>query len=169
MSISALQINERPGETEMAKLMQKMKDLIETRKLCSVATADQNGRPNVSPKGSIYVVDDDTLAFADLYSQKTRANLKMNPRIALAIVDFKTLRGYPFKDKAELLEERNIYNDVVCYLQTLPVRLPDPQYVVKIKVEKILDLTFGNHTPGLRLRVRQPQPWPCLRLPRPSS
>jgi predicted pyridoxine 5'-phosphate oxidase superfamily flavin-nucleotide-binding protein len=128
----------------MAKLTQEMKDLIESQKVCFVATADSMGRTNVSPKGSIYVVDDETLAFADLYSQKTRANLKVNPHIALAIVDLKAFKGYQFKGKAELLEEGNIYNDVVCYLQTFPMKLPDPQYVVKIKVEEIFNLGFGQ-------------------------
>ena len=128
----------------MAKLTEEMKDLIEKQRLSFVATADLKGRTNVSPKGSIYVVDDETLAFADLYSQKTRANLKVNPNIALAVVDLKTLRGYQFKDKAELLEEGDIYNDVVCYLQTLPVKLPDPQYVVKIKIEETYDLGMGK-------------------------
>jgi predicted pyridoxine 5'-phosphate oxidase superfamily flavin-nucleotide-binding protein len=128
----------------MAKLTQEMKDLVESEKICFVATADQRGKTNVSPKGSIYVVDDETLAFADLYSQKTRANLKVNPNIALAVVDLKVLKGYQFRGKAELLEEGNIYNDVVCYLQTLPMKLPDPQYVVKIKIEEIFDLGFGQ-------------------------
>jgi predicted pyridoxine 5'-phosphate oxidase superfamily flavin-nucleotide-binding protein len=128
----------------MAKLTQEMKDLIEKQKLCFVATADKNGRTNVSPKGSIYVVDDETLAFADLYSQKTRENLKVNPNVALAVVDLKALKGYQFKGKAEILEEGNIFNDVVCYLQTLPMKMPDPQYVVKIKVEEIYDLGMGK-------------------------
>ncbi len=128
----------------MAKLTQKMKDLIEEQKVCFVATADKNGKTNVSPKGSIYVVDDETLAFADLYSQKTRANLKVNPNIALAVVDLKALTGYQFKGKAELLEEGNIYNDVVCYLRTMPMEMPDPQYVVKMKVEEIFSLGMGK-------------------------
>jgi predicted pyridoxine 5'-phosphate oxidase superfamily flavin-nucleotide-binding protein len=128
----------------MAKLTQEMKDLIESQKICFVATADKKGKTNVSPKASIYVVDDETLAFADLYSQKTRANLKENPNIALAVVDLKALKGFQFKGKAELLEEGNIYNDVICYLQTLPMKLPDPQYVVKIKIEEIIDLGFGQ-------------------------
>jgi predicted pyridoxine 5'-phosphate oxidase superfamily flavin-nucleotide-binding protein len=128
----------------MIKLTQEMRDMIEKEKVCFVATADRNGKTNVSPKGSIYVVDDETLAFADLYSQKTRANLKVNPNIAIAIVDLKALKGYQFKGKAELLEEGNIFNDVVCYLQTLPMKLPDPQYVVKIKVEEIFNLGLGK-------------------------
>lgn len=128
----------------MTKLTQEMRDLIETQKVCFVATADKRGRANVSPKGSIYVVDDETLAFADLYSKKTRENLMANPHIALAVVDLKGLTGYQFKGKAELIEEGNIYNDVVCYIQTLPMKLPDPQYVVKIKVEEIYHLGMGK-------------------------
>ena len=128
----------------MTKLTQEMKDLIESQKLCFVATTDQRGRANVSPKGSIYVIDDETLAFADLYSQKTRANLKTNPHIALAVLDLKALKGYQFKGKVELLEEGNIYDDVVRYLYTLPMKLPDPQYVVKIKVEEIFNLGLGK-------------------------
>ena len=77
---------------KIAKLTEEMEDLIERQRICFVATADQRGRVNVSPKGSIFVVDDETLAFADLYSQKTRANLKVNPNIALAIVDLNVLR-----------------------------------------------------------------------------
>ena len=127
----------------MTKLTKEMKDLIEVQKVCFVATADQNGKTNVSPKGSIFVVDDETLAFADLYSKKTRVNLKVNPHIALAVVDLKGLKGYQFKGKAELLEEGNIFNDVVCYLKTLPLKLPDPQYVVKIKIGEIYDLRPG--------------------------
>ena len=128
----------------MAKLTEEMRNLIETQKVCFVATADRQGRPNVSPKGSIYVVDDETLAFADLYSQKTRENLRSNPHIAVAVADLKALRGYQFKGKAELLTEGNVYNDVLCYIQTLPMNLPDPQYVVRIKIEEIFDLSLGK-------------------------
>lgn len=128
----------------MTKMTQEMRDLIEDQKISYVATSNKNGVVNVSPKGSIYVVDDETLAFADLYSKKTRENLKVNPHIAIAVVDIKGLKGFQFKGRAELLEEGNLYNDVVCYLQTLPMTLPDPQYVVKIKVEEIFPLGLGK-------------------------
>jgi len=62
----------------------------------------------------------------------------------LAIIDLKALKEYQFKGKAQLLEEGNIYNGVVCYLQTLPMKLPDMQYVVKIKIVEIFNLNFGK-------------------------
>ena len=48
------------------------------------------------------------------------------------------------KRKAEILEEGNINNGVVCYLQTLPIKLPDPQCVVRIEAEEIYSLGMGK-------------------------
>jgi predicted pyridoxine 5'-phosphate oxidase superfamily flavin-nucleotide-binding protein len=128
----------------MAKLSDEMIDLISDQRVCFVATADREGRVNVSPKGSIMVVDNETLAFADCYSKKTRANLMENSNIALAVVDTKGMRGFQFKGKAELLEEGDLFSDVVVYLETLPLDLPSPEYVVKIRVEHIFDLRPGE-------------------------
>jgi hypothetical protein len=40
--------------------MQEMKDLVEEPKVRFLVTEDKNGKTNVSPKVSIYVVDDGT-------------------------------------------------------------------------------------------------------------
>lgn len=56
------------------------------------------------------------------------------------------MEGYQFKRKADLLEEANIYNSIIMYLQTLPVDLPDPQYVIKI-VEETFNLAICTIIP----------------------
>ncbi|MBW2316834.1 MAG: pyridoxamine 5'-phosphate oxidase family protein, partial [Deltaproteobacteria bacterium] len=61
------------------------KSLIEDVGLCFVATASSDGEPNVSPKGSILVFDDDHLAFADIMSPGSRANLEQNERVAVYV------------------------------------------------------------------------------------
>lgn len=71
-------------------------------------------------------------------------HLPVNPNIASAVIDLKALQGYQFKGEAELLEGGDTYNDVVCYLQTLPMKLPHPQYVVKIKIGEISNLGMGK-------------------------
>ena len=48
------------------------------------------------------------------------------------------------KRKSRDPQEGNICNDVVCYLQTLPMKLPDPRYVAKIKAEEIYNLRMGK-------------------------
>jgi hypothetical protein len=92
----------------------------------------------------VEILDDEALAFADLYSRKARENLKSNPHIAVVVADLKSLKGYQFGGKAELLGEGNICNDVACYIQALPRQLPDLQDVMKITTEEISALGMGK-------------------------
>ncbi len=96
----------------MAKLTEHMKQLIKQHPIVFVATSDFLGRPNVSPKGVLLILDDDMLIFADLFSQKTRTNLRANPYLALAVVDAQAYEGYQIKGRAELLKEGALYERV---------------------------------------------------------
>ncbi len=80
-----------------------MTDLISDQKICVVATSGISGRVNVSPKKSIMVMDNETLAFADCHLKKTRANLPVNPNTAIAVIDPKVMKGFQFKGKAEFV------------------------------------------------------------------
>lgn len=70
-----------------------MKDLIATFPLGFVATVTPGGAPAVSPKGTFLVLDDETLAYGDIRSPGTRANLVANPNVEVNFID-------PFKRKA---------------------------------------------------------------------
>jgi predicted pyridoxine 5'-phosphate oxidase superfamily flavin-nucleotide-binding protein len=59
----------------MGKIDEGHGSLIEEVGLCYAASASSDGVPNVSPKGSITVLDDDHLAFADIMSPGTRKKL----------------------------------------------------------------------------------------------
>jgi hypothetical protein len=48
-----------------------------------IATATTEGAPNVTPKGTIRLMHDQHVIFADLFSLKTRQNLEQNPRVAV--------------------------------------------------------------------------------------
>jgi hypothetical protein len=74
-------------------LTQSMKDLIAAFPLGFVATVRADGGPAVSPKGTFLVLDDRTIAFADIRSPKTRANLTADPRVEVNFID-------PFRRKA---------------------------------------------------------------------
>ncbi len=74
-------------------LTQAMKDLIAAFPLGFVATVRADGGPAVSPKGTFLIIDDQTLAFGDIRSPKTRANLTADPRVGVNFID-------PFRRKA---------------------------------------------------------------------
>jgi predicted pyridoxine 5'-phosphate oxidase superfamily flavin-nucleotide-binding protein len=65
-----------------------------------IATVGPDGTPNLSPKGTTAVWDDDHLVFADLRSPGTIANLRSNPSIEINVVDQLVRKGYRFKGTA---------------------------------------------------------------------
>ena len=79
-----------------------MRAVIQAAHLCFAATVTPDGRPNLSPKGTIRVWDDAHLFFLDLASPGTRANLAQNPWIELNVVDQLSRRGYRFAGRAAL-------------------------------------------------------------------
>src|SRR5579875_3194618 len=60
-----------------------------------------DGSPSLSPKGSVRVYDDEHLAFMDIASPGTVANLERDPRSEINSVDFLRRRGYRFTGTAE--------------------------------------------------------------------
>jgi hypothetical protein len=100
----------------MPKLTQHMKQVLKQQPVILVATSDGLGQPNVSAKGALKVVDDDKLAFAILFSLKTRANLHANPNVAVAAVDPQTYEGYQFKGWAELIDQGPLFEEIATLL-----------------------------------------------------
>jgi predicted pyridoxine 5'-phosphate oxidase superfamily flavin-nucleotide-binding protein len=65
-----------------------------------VATVNADGTPNLSPKGTLAVWDDQHLVFADIASPNTSANLERNSAIEVNVVDPLIRRGYRFAGTA---------------------------------------------------------------------
>jgi uncharacterized protein len=67
-----------------------------------VATVNADGTPNLSPKGTLAVWEDEHLAFADIASPNTSANLERNAAIEVNVVDPLIRRGYRFAGAASV-------------------------------------------------------------------
>jgi hypothetical protein len=93
-----------------------MLQVLKQQPVALVATSNGDGRPNVSPKGVLKVLDEDGLVFVDLFSVKTRRNLQAVPRMAAAVVDPRTYEGYQFKGRAELVDEGPLYEEITSLL-----------------------------------------------------
>ena len=69
------------------KLTDDTKAVVERVRLGFVATVCPDGTPNLSPKGTLAVADDEHLVFADLRSPGTIGNLRSNPGMEVNVVD----------------------------------------------------------------------------------
>jgi uncharacterized protein len=83
-------------------LTDDMKRLIREQRLGFYATVCEDGSPNVSPKGTTYVLDDDHLFFADIRSPQTVANVRRGSPVEVCLVDPLVRKGYRFKGPAEV-------------------------------------------------------------------
>ena len=124
----------------MAKLSGEMKAMF-GKQLAVVATASKDGTPNVGPKGSIHVVDDETLACSESTGEKTLRNLKENPKVAVMVVDRENRDGYQIKGTAELLTSGNFFEQMAKRQEER--KKPLPKCAVKIKIEEIYSVRSG--------------------------
>jgi hypothetical protein len=83
-------------------LTDDMKRVVEEQQLGFVATVRPDGTPNLSPKGTTAVWDDDHLIFADICSPDTVTNLLANPAIEINVVDPLSRKGFRFKGTARV-------------------------------------------------------------------
>jgi hypothetical protein len=108
-----------------------------------VGTSTPDGLPNVTPKGTLRLLDDQHVIFADLFSLKTRQNLEKNPRVAVTVMDMASAKGYQLKGTAELISSGPLFEQFAEQLKQGNPSLPAPKYVVKIAVESVYDQSVG--------------------------
>ena len=137
----------------MSILTEDMKRVVREQKLGFYATVCPDGSPNLSPKGTTIVWDDDHLVFADLASPGTLANIKHNPSIEICIVDPFVRKGYRFKGSATILSEGSLFEEVLNTYkngETGVRRLASTiSRVVVVKVERALPLISPSYFPGI--------------------
>ena len=85
-------------------LTAEMKQVVREQRLGFFATVCEDGSPNLSPKGTTFVLDDDRLLFADIRSPGTVANIRRGSAVEVNVVDPFVRKGYRFKGSATVHE-----------------------------------------------------------------
>lgn len=116
----------------MAKLSEEVKKAIADNYPAIIATASKSGKPNVSAKGSFRVVDDDHVAFADVRSPRTMANLQENPQVAVLLLNAQTRKGCRLWGKAEILNSGALFDKISADLAARNMKV---NHVVNIAVD----------------------------------
>ncbi len=108
-----------------------------------VATASKDGMPNIAIKGSLRLLDDEHLMFADLFSKKTQENLSENPQVAVMVYDDQVRKSYLFKGTAEPITAGLLFDQTVEWVKKMNPKLPTPHAVVRITEATIFDQSSG--------------------------
>lgn len=131
----------------MGMLTDDMKRVVREQRLGYAATVCPDGTPNLSPKGTTAVWDDDHLVFADIRSPGTVANLRRNPAIELNVVDPFARLGYRFKGTGAVLTAGVLFEQIVAVYRRDGVAAPI-RGVVLVAVARALPLVSPAYDRG---------------------
>lgn len=117
-----------------------MRAVIESARLCFVATVTADGKPNLSPKGTIRALDGRRLFFLDLASPQTRKNLAANPWMEINVVDVTSRRGYRFQGKASVHKDDDVHRAAAERIRRDDGADYDDRGAIVLEIERALPL-----------------------------
>ena len=128
-------------------ITQEIKDFLNLQKLGYVATVTSDGKPNISPKGTIIGWDPQTLAFADIRSPDTLKNLKDNPNIEINVIDPLLRKGFLFEGQAQIIQDGTVYDEILSYYRQNGIKSPITS-IVLVSVSTVSDVTSPLYDMG---------------------
>jgi predicted pyridoxine 5'-phosphate oxidase superfamily flavin-nucleotide-binding protein len=136
----------------VTRLTEDMRRIVDEQRLAFVATVNADGTPNLSPKGTIAVLDDEHLVFADLASPHTIENLRRDPSTELNVVDPVTRKGYRFAGRAAVYGDGDRFQQLVEFFSEGPRAVSRPheriKHVVVVSVDRSLPLVSPAYDAG---------------------
>jgi predicted pyridoxine 5'-phosphate oxidase superfamily flavin-nucleotide-binding protein len=133
-------------------LTEDMKRVVNEQRLGFVATVCPDGTPNLSPKGTTAVWDDDHIVFADIRSPATVSNLRRNPSTEINVVDPMVRKGYRFKGVATVLTEGALFERILDFYRAernLDESRIKIRSFVLVKIEEALPVVSPAYDLGL--------------------
>jgi uncharacterized protein len=131
------------------ELDEDMRRVVREQSLGFVATVCPDGTPNLSPKGTTVVWDDEHLAFLHICSPGTVANLLENPAVEINVVDPIVRKGYRFKGTGEVLTEGATHDAVLDWFQReRGTDITRAQAVVLVRVDTAAPLISPAYDTG---------------------
>jgi len=132
----------------MTEFNNEVKNLVNFQKLGYVATVSSDGTPNLSPKGTIAILDDSRLVFANIRSPKTIENLTKNPSIEINVIDPFSRLGYRFKGIAKILSDGEDFENILDYFKQKGIK-SSISHIVVVDVTSFSEITSPSYDLGL--------------------
>jgi hypothetical protein len=126
----------------------KIKDFVNFQKLGFVATVNSDNTPNLSPKGTVRVWDDENLIFADINSPQTMENLNNNNSVEINVVDPIKRKGFRFKGNAKMISDSDLHDQIVDYYKKNGTKNKISS-VVMVKIDQVDEVVSPLYDLGI--------------------
>jgi predicted pyridoxine 5'-phosphate oxidase superfamily flavin-nucleotide-binding protein len=118
----------------------EIKNFLNQQKLGYVATVSSDGKPNISPKGTIIGWTERMMAFAHIRSPDTINNLYDNSDVEINVIDPLLRRGYLFQGTAKIIEDGDLYRKILDHYRNNGIKSPIHS-VVLVDVSSVSEVT----------------------------
>jgi len=128
----------------MAKMTDRMKEMFEKLPAVVLATATADGTPNAVAVGAKKIIDDETILISDQFLNKTLANLKANPKVAVSF--WEGHEGYQFKGSVTIETSGERFEETARWIEDLGNKVGFPlksKGAVIVSIEEIYGLAPG--------------------------
>ncbi len=146
-----LNVNEPKGGRKMAKMTERMKELLEKVPAAILATAANDGTPNAVPVGAKKVLDDETILISDQFLNKTLANMVSNPKVSVTF--WQDHEGYQLKGTVTIETSGKRFEETAAWIEDLGNKAGFPlksKGAVILKIDEIYGVAPG---PGAGSRL----------------
>ena len=133
----------------MTEFDDEIRNFVNFQKLGYVATVSSDGSPNLSPKGTIVILDDSRLVFANIRSPQTVENLTKNPSIEINVIDPFSRMGYRFKGMANILSDGDSFKKILDYFEKKGIKSKISDIIV-VDVKSFSKVTSPSYDLGLK-------------------
>ena len=133
----------------MIVISNKIRSFVNFQKLGYVATVSSDNSPNLSPKGTIIVIDESHLAFADIRSPQTIENLRHNSSIEINVVDPIRRKGFRFKGKGQIISEGTQFSEILEQYKKNGIKSKINAIVV-VTVNKLSEVISPSYDLGMK-------------------
>ncbi|MFH0994591.1 MAG: pyridoxamine 5'-phosphate oxidase family protein [Pseudomonadota bacterium] len=128
----------------MAQMTERMKELFDKVRPVVLSTASIDGTPNAVPVGAKKIIDDETILISDQFFNKTLANMKANPKVAVTYWEGR--EGYQLKGTVTIETVGQRYEETVKWIEEMSSKTGFPlksKAAIILKIEEIYAIAPG--------------------------
>ena len=121
-----------------------MKELFDKVRPVVLSTASIDGTPNAVPVGAKKIIDDETILISDQFFNKTLANMKANPKVAVTYWEGR--EGYQLKGTVTIETVGQRYEETVKWIEEMSSKTGFPlksKAAIILKIEEIYAIAPG--------------------------
>jgi len=128
----------------MAEMSERMQELLIKVPAAVLSTASLDGKPNSVPIGSKKIIDNETVLFSDQFLNKTLANMKANPQVAVTF--WEGQEGYQLKETVTIETSDQRFEETAAWIEDFGNQIGFPlksKGAVILNIEEIYAVAPG--------------------------